>query len=105
MLPSASLGAADAEGRRKALYEPVHGSAPDIAGKGLANPLASLLSFSMMLRYSFDLGETAELIERAVEVVLNGGIRTADIMQEGTAKVSTAVMGDAVLHQLNKLSA
>ncbi len=104
MLPSASLGAADGDGRRKALYEPVHGSAPDIAGKGLANPLASLLSFSMMLRYSFDMGETADLIDQAVEKVLAGGIRTADIMQEGTARVSTSVMGDAVLHQLDKLA-
>ena len=103
MLPSASLGTADESGRRKALYEPVHGSAPDIAGKGQANPLAMLLSFSMMLRYSVDLGETADLIERAVENVLNSGMRTTDILQERTARVSTAVMGDAVLRELDKL--
>jgi 3-isopropylmalate dehydrogenase len=102
MLPSASLGAADETGRRRALYEPVHGSAPDIAGKDRANPLASLLSFSMMLRYSFDMAEDADLIDRAVEAVLGGGMRTADIMQEKTARVSTTVMGDAILQQLNK---
>ncbi len=105
MLPSASLGAPDADGRRKALYEPVHGSAPDIAGKGLANPLASILSFSMMLRYSFDMGEAADLIEGAVEDVLEGGMRTADIMQDGMARVSTPVMGDAVLRALDKRAA
>jgi 3-isopropylmalate dehydrogenase len=104
MLPSASLGAADSSGRRKALYEPVHGSAPDIAGKDLANPLASLLSFAMMLRYSFDHGEGADLLERAVENVLASGLRTADIMQEGMAKVSTSVMGDSVLRELDKLA-
>jgi 3-isopropylmalate dehydrogenase len=102
MLPSASLGALDESGRRRALYEPVHGSAPDIAGKDRANPLASLLSFSMMLRYSFDMDEDADLIDRAVEAVLSGGMRTADIMQENTARVSTTVMGDAILQQLNK---
>jgi 3-isopropylmalate dehydrogenase len=102
MLPSASLGAVDESGRRRALYEPVHGSAPDIAGKDRANPLASLLSFSMMLRYSFDMDEDADLIDRAVEAVLSGGMRTADIMQENTARVSTTVMGDAILQQLNK---
>src|SRR5271167_4778065 len=79
MLPSASLGAADSSGRRKAMYEPVHGSAPDIAGKGLANPLATILSFAMMLRYSFDMAEDAALIEGAVEKLLGKGIRTADI--------------------------
>ncbi len=104
MLPSASLGAPDATGRRKALYEPVHGSAPDIAGGDQANPLASLLSFSMMLRYSFDEGEGADLLDRAVEAVLNDGLRTADIMQEGMTEVSTTAMGDAVLAALDKLS-
>jgi 3-isopropylmalate dehydrogenase len=102
MLPSASLGAADETGRRRALYEPVHGSAPDIAGKDRANPLASLLSFSMMLRYSFDMAEDADLIDRSVEAVLGGGMRTADIMQENTARISTTVMGDAILQQLDK---
>ena len=76
MLPSASLGAPDATGRRKALYEPIHGSAPDIAGKGLANPLAETLSYAMMLRYSFDLGKEADLVETAVENVLAAGYRT-----------------------------
>jgi 3-isopropylmalate dehydrogenase len=102
MLPSASLGAADETGRRRALFEPVHGSAPDIAGKDRANPLASLLSFSMMLRYSFDMAEDADLIDRSVEAVLGGGMRTADIMQENTARISTTVMGDAILQQLDK---
>jgi 3-isopropylmalate dehydrogenase len=103
MLPSASLGAADAQGRRRALYEPVHGSAPDIAGKDMANPLATLLSFAMMLRYSFDRDEEARLLETAVKNVLDGGLRTADIMQPGKAKVSTTVMGEAVVRELDKL--
>ena len=94
MLPSASLGAADASGRRMALYEPVHGSAPDIAGKGVANPLASILSFAMMLRYSFDLAGEADLVEDAVRRALAAGVRTADILQPNTARVSTRVMGD-----------
>ncbi len=105
MLPSASLGAPDATGRRKALYEPVHGSAPDIAGKDLANPLAALLSFSMMLRYSFDLGADADLIDKAVQEVLSAGVRTGDIATPGTGKVSTAAMGDAVLKALDRLAA
>jgi 3-isopropylmalate dehydrogenase len=105
MLPSASLGATDPSGRRKALYEPVHGSAPDIAGKDLANPIATLLSFAMALRYSFDLAEDADLIEKAVETVLAGGLRTADILQPGTARVSTGVMGDAIVRALDKLAA
>jgi 3-isopropylmalate dehydrogenase len=104
MLPSASLGAADKSGRRKALYEPVHGSAPDIAGRDMANPLASVLSFAMMLRYSFDRREEAELVERAVQNALKGGVRTTDIMQPGTARVSTTVMGDTVLRELDKLA-
>ncbi len=105
MLPSASLGAPDATGRRKALYEPVHGSAPDIAGKDLANPLAALLSFSMMLRYSFDLGDDADLIDKAVQEVLSAGVRTGDIATPGSSKVSTAAMGDAVLKALDRLAA
>jgi 3-isopropylmalate dehydrogenase len=104
MLPSASLGAPDAAGKRKALYEPVHGSAPDIAGKDVANPLATILSFAMCLRYSFDMGAEADLIETAVKNVLKGGLRTADIMQAGKAKVSTTVMGEAVVRELDKLS-
>ena len=105
MLPSASLGAPDATGRRKALYEPVHGSAPDIAGKDLANPLATLLSFAMMLRYSFDLGDDADLIDKAVQEVLSAGVRTGDIATAGSSKVSTTQMGDAVLQALDRLAA
>ncbi|GIK97427.1 MAG: 3-isopropylmalate dehydrogenase [Alphaproteobacteria bacterium] len=105
MLPSASLGAADATGRRKALYEPVHGSAPDIAGKDMANPLATLLSFAMLLRYSFGLTDDADLIEKAVENVLAAGIRTADIATPGTTRVSTTGMGDALLRELDRLAA
>jgi len=104
MLPSASLGAADATGRRKALYEPVHGSAPDIAGKDIANPLACILSFSMMLRYSFDLTEQADIVDKAVQSALKGGVRTTDILQPGTARVSTSVMGDTILRELDKLA-
>ncbi len=104
MLPSASLGAADAAGRRRALYEPVHGSAPDIAGQDKANPLACLLSFSMMLRYSFDLGDDAGLIEGAVEAVLADGVRTADIAAAGQTPVSTTAMGDAILAALDRLA-
>ncbi|MDG4720567.1 MULTISPECIES: 3-isopropylmalate dehydrogenase [Thalassospira] len=103
MLPSASLGAADADGKRKALYEPVHGSAPDIAGQDIANPLATILSFAMMLRYSFDMGEDATMIETAVQNVLKGGLRTGDIMQPGMAKVSTTVMGESLISELDKL--
>jgi len=102
MLPSASLGAADATGRRKALYEPVHGSAPDIAGKGVANPLACILSFAMMLRYSFDLADEADLVEKAVADGLASGARTADIRQPNTSAISTRDMGDRVLRQLEK---
>src|SRR5438552_17395991 len=102
MLPSASLGAADSTGRRKALYEPVHGSAPDIAGKGVANPLACILSFAMMLRYSFDLAEEADLVEKAVANALAAGARTADIRQPNTASVSTRDMGDTILRELEK---
>jgi len=102
MLPSASLGAADATGRRKALYEPVHGSAPDIAGKGVANPLACVLSFAMMLRYSFDLAEEADLVEKSVAKALGAGARTADIRQPNTASISTRDMGDTILRELEK---
>ena len=105
MLPSATLGAPDASGRRHALYEPIHGSAPDIAGKGIANPLAQILSFAMLLRYSFDMNEDAELIERACTNVLASGLRTADVMAAGTAKVGTSVMGESLLRELDKLAA
>ncbi len=104
MLPSASLGGADESGRRKALYEPVHGSAPDIAGDGIANPLACILSFAMCLRYSFDMGDDADMIEKAVQNVLGGGIRTSDIMQDGMARVSTTGMGEAITMELDKLT-
>jgi len=105
MLPSATIGALQSDGRRHALYEPIHGSAPDIAGKGIANPSAQILSFAMLLRLSFGMEEDAALIERAVEKVLGGGLRTADIMAPGMARVGTTVMGEAVLRELEKLSA
>jgi len=102
MLPSASLGAPMANGRPKALYEPVHGSAPDIAGQGKANPIACILSFAMALRYSFDQGVEADRLEKAVETVLAEGLRTADLLgQEGVAPVSTSQMGDAIIAALD----
>jgi 3-isopropylmalate dehydrogenase len=100
MLPSASLGAEDERGRRKALYEPVHGSAPDIAGKGAANPIATIASFAMALRYSFDLGEAADKIEKAIADVLDRGLRTGDIKQQGCKTVGTREMGDAIIASL-----
>lgn len=103
MLPSASLGAEDENGVRKALYEPVHGTAPDIAGKSLANPLAMILSYAMCLRYSFDQGEDADLIEKAVQNVLASGKRTGDIMADGCTQVSTTDMGDAVMAEMDKM--
>lgn len=105
MLPSATLGARTADGRLPGLYEPIHGSAPDIAGTGAANPLAQILSFAMLLRYSFDLEEDAALIEAAVAGVLASGLRTADIMSPGMARVGTRVMGEAVLRELDKMVA
>jgi 3-isopropylmalate dehydrogenase len=96
MLPSASL---DKNG--KGMYEPCHGSAPDIAGEGKANPLATILSAAMMLRYSLDQGEAADAIEQAVSKVLDQGLRTPDILSEGMRKVSTSEMGDAVVAALN----
>jgi 3-isopropylmalate dehydrogenase len=105
MLPSATLGPADASGKRLALYEPIHGSAPDIAGRGIANPMAQIFSFAMLLRYSFGMEEDAALIERACTNVLGSGLRTADIMAPGTAKVGTNVMGESVLRELDKLAA
>ncbi len=103
MLPSASLGAPMANGRPKALYEPVHGSAPDIAGQGKANPIACVLSFAMALRYSFDLGAEADRLEKAVEAVLAKGIRTPDLMQaEGGTPATTTQMGDAILTALDE---
>ncbi len=104
MLPSASLGEPDETGKRPALYEPVHGSAPDIAGTDQANPLAAMLSFSMMLRYSFDMDQEADMLEGAVQTILDGGLRTGDIMQDGKAKVSTTVMGEAIVRELDNRS-
>ena len=102
MLPSASLGAPMANGRPKALYEPVHGSAPDIAGQGKANPIACILSFAMALRYSFDAGAEADRLEAAVETVLADGLRTADILgPAGGEAVGTRAMGDAILAALD----
>jgi 3-isopropylmalate dehydrogenase len=101
MLPSASLGDADTKtGRRNALFEPVHGSAPDIAGKGLANPIAMIGSFGMALRYSFGLSEAADRLEAATAEVLSKGLRTADIRTDGCHIVSTAQMGDAIVSEL-----
>lgn len=102
MLPSASLGAADENGFRRAMYEPVHGSAPDIAGRDIANPLAAIGSFSMCLRYSFDMSREADLIDQAVGNVLASGLRTADIMAEGCAKVGARTMGGAIVAELDK---
>ena len=102
MLPSASLGAPNADGRPKAMYEPVHGSAPDITGKGLANPIACILSFAMALRYSFDQGDEATRLESAIEKVLADGARTADLMgPEGGTPISTTQMGDVILEALD----
>ncbi|MEG2047576.1 MAG: isocitrate/isopropylmalate family dehydrogenase, partial [Comamonas sp.] len=95
MLPSASLN-----DKKQGLYEPSHGSAPDIAGKGIANPLATILSAAMMLRFSLGMEEAAQKIEAAVQKVLADGLRTADIYSEGTTKVSTSQMGDAVVKAL-----
>ena len=104
MLPSASLGEVDVKTKkRKALFEPVHGSAPDIAGKGLANPIAMIASFGMALRYSFDMGALADKVDAAIAAVLASGLRTADIKSEGTTAVSTAQMGEAILGELRAL--
>ncbi len=105
MLPSASLGAPDAKtGRRKALYEPVHGSAPDIAGQGKANPIATIASFGMALRYSCGLPAEADLIDRAIAGVLARGYRTPDIMQPNMREVGTAGMGRAIVDELQHLA-
>ncbi len=106
MLPSASLGEVDVKTKqRKALYEPVHGSAPDIAGRGLANPIAMIASFGMALRYSFDMGQLADKLDAAIAAVLANGLRTADIKSEGMTFVSTTQMGEAILKELQKLHA
>jgi len=106
MLPSASLGEVDAKTKhRKALYEPVHGSAPDIAGKGLANPIAMLTSFGMALRYSFNMNRQADWLDAAIAAVLDKGLRTADIKSEGATIVSTSEMGAAIVGELERLAA
>jgi 3-isopropylmalate dehydrogenase len=102
MLPSASLG--DNGGRKcNALYEPIHGSAPDIAGKNIANPIATILSLAMMFKYSFDMDKESANVKQAVKAVLASGKRTVDIMQEGCTKLSTSEMGDAILEEYKKL--
>ena len=105
MLPSASLGAPDDSGRRKALYEPVHGSAPDIAGQNKANPIASVASFGMALRYSFDMVREADLLDQAIANTLARGLRTGDIMQPNMQLVGTSEMGSAILEELERLTA
>jgi len=100
LLPSASLGAKDKNGKMRAMYEPIHGSAPDIAGMGQANPIATILSFSMALRYSLDLDKEADILEQAVQKVLDDGLRTKDILSKDKKEVSTAQMGDAIISKL-----
>ncbi len=103
MLPSASLGDLNpSTGKRRAMYEPVHGSAPDIAGKGLANPIAMIASFGMALRYSLGDGAAADRLDAAIAAVLADGVRTADIKSEGCTLVSTAAMGDAIVAALER---
>jgi len=105
MLPSASLGAVDKNGKRAAMYEPVHGSAPDIAGEGKANPIATIASFGMALRYSFNMAAEADLLDNAIASVLDQKIRTPDITQDGTTLVGTSAMGDAIINAMDELSA
>ena len=100
LLPSASLGAKNKDGKMRAMYEPIHGSAPDIAGKGIANPIATILSFAMALRFSLNLDKEADLLEKAVQDVLNDGLRTKDIASKGSKEVSTTQMGDAIISKL-----
>jgi len=100
LLPSASLGAKDKNGKMRSMYEPVHGSAPDIAGTGKANPIASVLSFSMALKYSLDLDKEADNLDQAVQKVLDDGLRTKDILSKGKKEVSTSQMGDAIISKL-----
>lgn len=104
MLPSASIGARDKNGKAKALYEPCHGSAPDIAGQGIANPIATIASFGMSLRYSFDMTEAADIIDKAIAATLDAGIRTADIAAKGQQTVNTATMGDAIVKAMEKIA-
>jgi 3-isopropylmalate dehydrogenase len=103
MLPSASLGAADANGKRKAMYEPCHGSAPDIAGKGIANPIAMIGSLGMAMRYSFDNAKAADAIDQAIAGVLGKGLRTIDIKGDAPSSISTSQMGDAIVAELKTI--
>ncbi len=106
MLPSASLGEVDSKTKkRKAMYEPVHGSAPDIAGKGIANPIAMIASYGMALRYSLNMAKEADQIDQAIAAALAQGLRTADIKSEGATVVTTGQMGDAVIGEMEKLVA
>ena len=100
LLPSASLGAKDKNGKMRSMYEPVHGSAPDIAGTGKANPIATILRFSMALKYSLDLDKEADNLDQAVQKVLDDGLRTKDILSKGKKEVSTSQMGDAIISKL-----
>ena len=100
LLPSASLGSRDKNGKIRSMYEPVHGSAPDIAGKNIANPIATILSLSMALRYSLDLDKEANQLDKAVQNVLDEGLRTKDIMSKNMKEVSTSDMGDAIISKL-----
>jgi 3-isopropylmalate dehydrogenase len=106
MLASASLGEVNPKtGKRMALYEPVHGSAPDIAGKGIANPIAMIASFGMALRYSFGMGKEADMVDAAISAVLARGLRTADIAAKGEKAVGTAEIGDAIAEEIEKAAA
>ena len=100
LLPSASLGSRDKNGKMRSLYEPVHGSAPDIAGKNIANPIATILSLSMAFRYSLDLDKEADSLDQAVQLVLDEGLRTKDIISKGKKEVTTSQMGDAIISKL-----
>ena len=105
MLPSASLGSKDEiTGKRYAMYEPVHGSAPDIAGKGIVNPIAQILSFSMLLRYSFELNKEAELLEKAISLTLDEGYRTKDLASKDEKVVGTSEMTDVIINKMTDLT-
>lgn len=104
LLPSASFGEADARGHRKALYEPVHGSAPDIAGRKIANPIGAILSVGMLLRYTLGLPDLSELLRKSVDAVLSAGVRTADVCPPGMQAVTTSQMGDAIIEKLSRIA-
>ena len=100
LLPSASLEQKDKNGKIRSLFEPCHGSAPDIAGKNISNPIATILNFSMALRYSLDMDKEADALDNAVQQVLDDGLRTKDIVSKGTKEVTTSQMGDAIISKL-----